>query len=588
MSGGVVQLVAVGPQDAWLTGKPEVSFYRSNYKRYTHYSNSVERQVIQGTPIAGGISTIRFEKKGDLLSYVYLTVRDSNGAQMVNLDWTKVIDKVELLIGGQIVDTQDIEYMTDIEPITGAQNYSQRYLNLNSTSFNNQKNTFLPLKFFFCKDWSVCLPLIGLQFHDVEVRITWSTYLSQNITIGNTTTPVLPAQPQATANILSDTVLSSNLANISLTQTTGPLFPGMLVVGQTANLQTNVAVVQSFSNAFAPVTGQGYLSNVVISFSNASNSFMTSAFLTGNVASLYAPTCSAQVNVASAVTVASGLSSLSLPLNQVSSPLGQGGVQLGQYVAGLPMTGPVYVSSTSNIANSNVTISFPTTTSATSIPAYLTVSFVTGTALTTTTYSSLQFQAWTNFVYLDQSERDYFAKAPQNDLLITQVQRVVLGTNPIQELALAQPVKFLAFPCVNYAQIYANGVGSLSASNYQLKTQVNGVDVGDSRALIHFVDVPQYYNTPFGYVAGPATSQSTANVAIISYCLDTSKLQPTGTLNFSRLDTFRIVVPPVLTNGVLGLYNTNITSAYPTPYLYAVNYNILRIQNGLGSILYAN
>ena len=588
MSGGVVQLVAVGPQDAWLTGKPEVSFYRSNYKRYTHYSNSVERQVIQGTPIAGGISTIRFEKKGDLLSYVYLTVRDSNGAQMVNLDWTKVIDKVELMIGGQIVDTQDIEYMTDIEPITGAQNYSQRYLNLNSTSFNNQKNTFLPLKFFFCKDWSVCLPLIGLQFHDVEVRITWSTYLSQNITIGNTTTPVLPAQPQATANILSDTVLSSNLANISLTQTTGPLFPGMLVVGQTANLQTNVAVVQSFSNAFAPVTGQGYLSNVVISFSNASNSFMTSAFLTGNVASLYAPTCSAQVNVASAVTVASGLSSLSLPLNQVSSPLGQGGVQLGQYVAGLPMTGPVYVSSTSNIANSNVTISFPTTTSATSIPAYLTVSFVTGTALTTTTYSSLQFQAWTNFVYLDQSERDYFAKAPQNDLLITQVQRVVLGTNPIQELALAQPVKFLAFPCVNYAQIYANGVGSLSASNYQLKTQVNGVDVGDSRALIHFVDVPQYYNTPFGYVAGPATSQSTANVAIISYCLDTSKLQPTGTLNFSRLDTFRIVVPPVLTNGVLGLYNTNITSAYPTPYLYAVNYNILRIQNGLGSILYAN
>jgi hypothetical protein len=70
MSGGVVQLVAVGPQDAWLTGKPEVSFYRSNYKRYTHYANSVERQVIQGAPIAGGISTIRFEKKGDLLSYV--------------------------------------------------------------------------------------------------------------------------------------------------------------------------------------------------------------------------------------------------------------------------------------------------------------------------------------------------------------------------------------------------------------------------------------------------------------------------------------------------------------------------------------
>ena len=105
-----------------------------------------------------------------------------------------------------------------------------------------------------------------------------------------------------------------------------------------------------------------------------------------------------------------------------------------------------------------------------------------------------------------------------------------------------------------------------------------------TRALIHFSDGPQYYNTPYGYVH----NNSVANVAIISYCLDTSKLQPTGTLNFSRLDTFRIVVPPTLPNGVLGLYNTNLTSAYPTPFLYAVSYNVLRIQNGLGSILYAS
>ena len=580
MSGGVVQLVAIGAQDAWLTGKPEVSFYRSNYKRYTHYSNSVERQVIQGQPIAGGISTIRFEKKGDLLSYVYLTVRDSNGAQMVNLDWTKVIDKVELMIGGQIVDTQDIEYMTDIEPIVGAQNYSQRYLNLNSSTFNNQKNSFLPLKFFFCKDWSVCLPLIGLQFHDVEVRITWSPFLSQTITIGNTTNPVLPSLPAATMNVISDSVLSSNLANLYVVQTDGPLFPGMLAVGPSSNLQTNVAVVQSFSNISAGTTS----SNVIVSFSNASAGYIGGTFLTGNTVSLYQPLVSAQVASYTAQASATSTSTTLVVSGQVSQ-VGSS-IQVGQYVAGLPITGPVYVS---NVYFSNVIVSYPAqAVPAGTIPSTLTISFVGGTANTSTTYSSLQFQAWTNFVYLDQSERDYFAKVPQNDLLITQVQRVVLGTNPVQELALAQPVKFLAFPCVNYAQIYANGNGSAKAADYQLKTQVNGVDVGDSRALIHFVDVPQYYNTPFGYVHGPAVSQSTANVAIISYCLDTSKLQPTGTLNFSRLDTFRIVVPPTLPNGVLGLYNTNITSAYPTPYLYAVNYNILRIQNGLGSILYSN
>ena len=60
MSGGLLQLVATGEQDTWLTGKPEVSFFRSSYKRYTHYSNSIERMLIQGTPAPGGMSTIHF------------------------------------------------------------------------------------------------------------------------------------------------------------------------------------------------------------------------------------------------------------------------------------------------------------------------------------------------------------------------------------------------------------------------------------------------------------------------------------------------------------------------------------------------
>jgi hypothetical protein len=534
----------------------------------------VERQVIQGSPIAGGISTIRFEKKGDLLSYVYFTALDSNGAHLVNPDWTRIIDKVELYIGGQVIDTQDIEYMTDIEPIVGAQTASQRYLNNNSTTFNNQKNSVLPLKFFFCKDWSVCLPLIGLQFHDVEIRITWSPYLNQTITIGNTTTPVLSALPAATANVFSDFTMSSNTANLFVTQTTGPIFPGMLIASPGSNLQTNVAVVQSFSNIAAGVTS----SNVIISFANSATINISSLFGAGVVSSLYQPVVSAQVSPAIAYG-ASATTSNTFTINQQVSQVG-GSIQVGQYVAGLPFTGPVYVS---NVYLSNVTVSYPSQATQPPVALGTTISFFTGTAQTTTTYASLQFQCWSNFVYLDQGERDHFAKVPQ-DLLVTQVQRVVLGTNPIQELALAQPVKFLAFPSVNYQQIYANGAGSATALNYQLKTQVNGVDVGDSRSLIHWTEVPQYFNTPYGYVH----NNTVANVAIISYCLDTSKLQPTGTLNFSRLDTYRLVVPPTLAGGVGALYNRNLTSAYPTPFLYGIGYNVLRIQNGLGGLLYSS
>jgi ACT domain-containing protein len=579
MSGGVVQLVATGAQDAWLTGKPEISFFRSNYKRYTHYAHSVERQIIQGQPTAGGISTIRFEKKGDLMNYTYLTARDTNGAAISNLDWSKVIDKVELLIGGQVIDTQDFEYMTDIEPVTGAQTFSNRYLNNNATGSTNQKNVFFPFKFFFCKDWSVSLPLVALQYHDVELRITWSSNLGSTINFGPTTAPVLSAAPQATMNVIvTPAVQTSNVSNLVVGSQSGPLFPGQLVVAPTSNIQANVAVIQYQSNA----TTAG-ISNVQVAFSNTANTSINSLFSAGATLQVYSPVAAGAI--AFAVTTAQNATSGFLPLNSINNPLNvaTGNVAVGQYVAGTAINGPVVVTSVSNIANSNVAISFPSQpNSATPVtPVGTIVSFFQGTANSATTYSQLQFQCWTNFVYLDQTERDYFAKTTQ-DLLITQVNRVTVLNTPTQEIALAQPIKFLAFPAVNYNAIYANGANSAVASNYTLKTQVNGVDVGEARFMPQWVDLPQYYNTPFGY----NHNQAVANVGIISYCLDTSKLQPTGTLNFSRIDTFRLVTSPLVTNGILGLCNSGIN--YTSVYLYAVNYNVLRIQNGLGGVLYAN
>jgi hypothetical protein len=568
MSGGIVQLVATGAQDAWLTGKPEVSFFRSNYRRYTHYAHSVERQIIQGQPTAGGISTIRFEKKGDLLSYVYFTARDTNGSVVNNLDWSKVIDKVELMIGGQIIDTQDFEYSTDIEPLTGAQNFSQRYLNNQTASQatpTNQKNVFYPLKFFFCKDWSVSLPLVALQFHDVELRITWSSNLGSTVNFGLTNLPSLSV-PQGTAFALSsDTALNaatSNTANIVFSSSTGPLFPGMMLTAPTANLQTNVVVVQSISNSS---------SNAVVAFSNTANPNIISTTYRTTL-NVYAPVVSGQVTGASTLTG----TSTTITFNTFSSPTGAPATpSIGQYVAGLPVTGPAFVSA---VSGNDVTVTFPSQTS-TVVPTRAVVSFFNGTTVSTVKYSDLMFQCWSNFVYLDETERNFFAKGTQ-DLLITQVNRVAILTNPVQELALAQPVKFLAFPAANYPSIYANGAGSVAASRYVLKTQINGVDVGEFRSLPAYMDAAHYYNTPFGYMH----NDKVANVAIISYCLDTSKLQPTGTLNFSRLDTFRLITDPQLTNGMLGLTNQAITS----PYLYAVNYNVLRIQNGLGGLLYAN
>ena len=161
MSGGIAQLVAIGAQDAHLVGQPEVSFFRSNYKRHTNFAQTVERQVVQGNPATGGMSTVRFERKGDMLGYVYVASR-ANGTQNLK----DYVSKVELLIGGQVIDTQESEFMTDLAPVV---------MNQTSSKSNYEATTdyFVPLRFSFCENAQSALPLVALQYHDVELRITW-------------------------------------------------------------------------------------------------------------------------------------------------------------------------------------------------------------------------------------------------------------------------------------------------------------------------------------------------------------------------------------------------------------------------------
>ena len=163
MSGGIAQLVAIGAQDAHLVGQPEVSFFRSNYKRHTNFAQTVERQVVQGNPATGGMSTIRFERKGDMLGYVYVASRANETQNLKDY-----VSKVELLIGGQVIDTQESEFMTDLAPVVMNQTNSKQ-------DYNATTDYYVPLRFSFCENAQSALPLVALQYHDVELRITWGT-----------------------------------------------------------------------------------------------------------------------------------------------------------------------------------------------------------------------------------------------------------------------------------------------------------------------------------------------------------------------------------------------------------------------------
>ena len=99
----------------------------------------------------------------------------------------------------------------------------------------------------------------------------------------------------------------------------------------------------------------------------------------------------------------------------------------------------------------------------------------------------------------------------------------------------------------------------------KVKLVANGVDLTESVVSIPFyTTVPSYYHTDY-------SSSNAENIFLYSFGLNTNKHQPSGTLNFSRLDSFQIHCDQVI--------NKNI---------YAVNYNVLRIQNGMAGLTYAN
>jgi hypothetical protein len=353
MSGGITQLVSIGAQDVFLSGNPEVSFFRATYKRHTNFAHVVQRQVLQGAVSRAGMSSIRLERKGDMVSYMYMTKRlGMNQVQFTPSD----IDHVDILIGGQVIDSQDDVFMNYVaDPLLSSTTNKAVF----NTSYVGNTGYFYPFRFWFCENWQSALPLIALQYHDVEIRVYWNA----------------------------------------------------------------------------------------------------------------------------------------------------------------------------NITTTNI------------------------------------FECWADFVVLDTMERGEIASAPQKHLMY-QVQKALPSGTKVQNLVFNHPIKFITSGYTGNCLIGTDqSTASATSTNFSdtMLLQINGVDIGEQKAYSpHFDMAPSYYNVGF-------TTPSGTNAFMVPFCLDTTKLQPTGSLNFSRIDSARLVSSNNFVNT-----------------LYAVNYNILKIENGMGGLMYAN
>ena len=195
MGGGLLQLVAYGAQDVYLTGNPQITFFKVVYRRHTNFSLESIQQTFNGNAELGNRVTCQISRNGDLVHKLYLQIKAVAGSTAIYLQpfyGYRMIKHTELEIGGQRIDKQYGEWMYIWNELTMDQGKKEGYYEMvggnsanKSVELENETiNLYIPLEFWFCRNVGLALPLIALQYHEVKVNIEFNSM--ENIRATNT------------------------------------------------------------------------------------------------------------------------------------------------------------------------------------------------------------------------------------------------------------------------------------------------------------------------------------------------------------------------------------------------------------------
>ena len=200
-----MQLVAYGAQDVYLTGNPQITFFKVMYRRHTHFSLESIEQTFNGQVAFGKKITATISRNGDLIHRMYLRVEvprvlvtaqaEPGAAADVprgKVAWVDnlghaLIKTVDIEIGGQRIDRQYGEWMHVWNELTQAPGHQIGYNSMigmhpslttgvSDLNASLPKYTmYIPLAFWFNRNPGLALPLIALQYHEIKINFEFRT-----------------------------------------------------------------------------------------------------------------------------------------------------------------------------------------------------------------------------------------------------------------------------------------------------------------------------------------------------------------------------------------------------------------------------
>jgi hypothetical protein len=538
MGGGLLQLVAYGAQDAYLSGNPHITFWKILYKRHTNFAMEAFRINFTGAPAWGQRLVAPVPRNADLMYKTYLEVVLPNTSG-VNVPWTsapsrrlgyQILKKIEVEIGGQIVDTHYGEWLFLWENLTSNYDNSVKLdsmvggnlggaITTNNSCGGRPGVLYIPLQFWFCRNPGLALPLIALQYHDVHF----------NFYLANATDLVTSGSTNPAGGTYSISSAAANLPNI-----------------QDMSLYVDYIYLDvEERRRFAQQSHEYLIDQLQYGMPQTITSASSRIDLTLNhpvkelvwvFQDVRKTDCSSDLTKAAGYTQPFSyddiVSRCRLQINGQDRFSERYGDYFWKVQPYQHHTGGAFWPTRSGVGNQLNGGSVAGNTS----PNVQFTGFVTnGNVLVVTT--------WTGGALVTDNMLITGAGLPAGTTIVANGSATTInGTS------------------------YVGGTGK--EGTYLISTQVANISSQTFYGVLPDLTFPSAFNP----------------INVYSFALQPEEHQPSGTCNFSRIDTTTLVFDSITTGGAA-------RPSKSTPFvfrIYAVNYNILRIMSGMGGLAYSN
>lgn len=611
-----MQLVAYGAQDVYLTGNPQITFFKVVYRRHTNFSMECYEHPIDSARPSGRYS-VQITRNGDLINKMMLRLGvptvtgerltyNSNEISNTKVGWVRrlghaVLKSVEIDIGGSTIDkhfgvwldiwyelthttAQERGYRAMIGDVPEMTTLTGRTLEDDTTEVILPAYTlYIPFQFWFCRNTGLALPLIALQYHEVRVYIELEE-MSKLICWSGASAPNFSNFSFSDAGIMVDYIYLDSEERRRFAQVGHEYlieqlqFPGEETVTSTGS---SSSVNQKFKLNFNHPCKEIVWALKCGAFNGAGNTSMS-----GSRGRFLAYTNDESkwddaVDYA-ARNLANGMFSTTAPSAGttvhsdfvVSSDITDGESATFEYNVTIASQTTVVTVNVENSSGSTITEdsvlplwmvtdafvknSYNLCKDLNAITVALNVTTVAGGAGTVASI------AVDGIVVTDHDLTLREVSVPVEDWTDLRV-TTVSGKNK-WDTVVVQP---------NNYGLRLDGAGNPVASG---NLQLNGHDRFDAR-------LGSYFN--YVQPANHHTRTPADGVNVYSFGLNPEQHQPSGTANLSRIDNTLLVL--VFSDSLRA--NKSVKLDYTTDskfYIFAVNYNILRVMSGMGGLAYSN